>query len=134
MPSQTERACAGRAGPLTETVSRRKVRASHARFSDVGWPVFYAAVDRTTAGQEVAHHYGRTAAGDAAFARAVYYSIVRCRLALRLARHFAKLCNLLSMGGGSAVCGRFFHLKAAAIAASLGCGSGYKRGCSSRSN
>jgi hypothetical protein len=49
------------------------------RFSDGEWPVFYAAVDRTTAGKEAAHHYGRRAAGDPASPRAVYYSIVRCR-------------------------------------------------------
>src|SRR5262245_28534320 len=48
------------------------------RFADGEWPVLYAAVDRTTAGKEAAHHYGRRAAGDPASPRAVYYSIVRC--------------------------------------------------------
>ena len=51
---------------------------------DGEWPVFYAAVDRTTAGKEAAHHYGRRAAGDPASPRAVYYSIVRCRFLERL--------------------------------------------------
>jgi hypothetical protein len=46
------------------------------RFSDGEWPVFYAAVGRTTAQKESFHHYGKKAAGAR---RAVYYSIVRCR-------------------------------------------------------
>jgi hypothetical protein len=47
------------------------------RFSDGEWPVCYGAIGRTTAGKEVAHHYGRKAAGNAAVSRPVHYSIVR---------------------------------------------------------
>ena len=47
------------------------------RFSDGDWPVSYGAIGRATAEKEVARHYGRTAAGDAAAKRAVFYSIVR---------------------------------------------------------
>jgi RES domain len=49
------------------------------RFSNGEWPVSYGALGRTTAGKEVAHHYGRKAAGNAAASRPVHYSIVRCR-------------------------------------------------------
>jgi RES domain len=49
------------------------------RFSDGEWPVFYAAISRTTAENESAYHYGRKAAGDTAVRRVVYYSIVRLR-------------------------------------------------------
>jgi hypothetical protein len=49
------------------------------RFSDGEWPVFYAAIGRTTAEKESTHHYARKAAGDAAARRGVHYSIVRCR-------------------------------------------------------
>ncbi len=49
------------------------------RFSNGEWPVFYAAICRTTAGEEIAYHQGREAAGDSAAPRAVHYSIVRCR-------------------------------------------------------
>ncbi len=49
------------------------------RFSNGDWPVFYAAIGRTTAKRESAHHYGRKAAGDRKAQRAVHYSIVRCR-------------------------------------------------------
>jgi len=49
------------------------------RFSDGSWPVFYAAIGRTTAERESVHHYGRKAAGGTNARRAVHYSIVRCR-------------------------------------------------------
>ena len=49
------------------------------RFSNGDWPVFYAAIGRTTAEKESSYHYGRKAAGDAAARRAVHYSIVRCK-------------------------------------------------------
>lgn len=49
------------------------------RFSNGEWPVSYGALGRTTAGKEVAHHYGRKAAGNAAASRPVHYSIVRYR-------------------------------------------------------
>jgi len=48
------------------------------RFSDGEWPVFYAAIGRTTAERESAYHYGRKAAGAADARRAVHYSVIRC--------------------------------------------------------
>ena len=48
------------------------------RFSDGEWPVFYAAIGRTTAEMESVYHYGRKAAGDEAARRPVHYSVVRC--------------------------------------------------------
>jgi hypothetical protein len=47
------------------------------RFSNGDWPVAYGALSRTTAGKEIAHHYGRKAAGNAAASRPVHYSIIR---------------------------------------------------------
>ena len=46
------------------------------RFSDGGWPVFYAALEEPTAERECLHHYAREAMGDAN--EAVYYSAFRC--------------------------------------------------------
>jgi hypothetical protein len=48
------------------------------RFSSGEWPVFYAAMGRTTAQEESIYHYGRKAAGDLAARRPVHYSIIRC--------------------------------------------------------
>jgi hypothetical protein len=69
------------------------------RFSDGEWPVFYAAIGRTTAEKESTHHYGRKAAGDATARRGVHYSIVRCRFSgqiIDLQPKLAEWPNLIS--------------------------------------
>lgn len=50
------------------------------RFSDGAWPVFYGAMEESTAEQECLHHYALMALGDASLNRVVYYSAITCRL------------------------------------------------------
>lgn len=68
------------------------------RFSNGDWPVFYAAIGRTTAKEESIHHYGRQAAGQHA-TRPVHYSVVRCRFSGEIVDLTPKLAvwpNLIS--------------------------------------
>lgn len=73
---------------LMEGPFQRKTRLDNkfgrmSRFSNGDWPVFYAAIDRTTAQEESTYHYGRKAAGDGVTRREVHYSIVRCKFSGR---------------------------------------------------
>lgn len=57
------------------------------RYSDGSWSVFYSALEKRTAEQEVGHHYVSDAMGDSAKNRTVYYSIFHCQFS-------GKACDL----------------------------------------